>query len=123
MDSLRYDRLCRTPSSEAYLLSDGDEPIGRAELHFTSSVVYGLLVLEGEREEDEVLDIIERLDDDLVWSADVAREDFIVTVYQGREVGVYSDPREGGEDEDDAEDEEEEGENGDRQGISVQRGR
>ena len=107
MDSIRYDRLCRTPSSEAYLLSDGEEPIGRVELHFTQTVVYALLILESEREEEQVLDLIERIDDDLVWSADVAREDFIVTVYQGREVGVYSDPRED-EDGDDEDDDEEE---------------
>lgn len=108
MESPRYDRLCRTPSSEAYLLSDGDEPIGRIELHFTSSVVYGLLVLEREREEDQVLDLIEHIDDDLVWSADVAREDFIVTVYQGREVGVYSDPRDGADEDEEEEDEDDE---------------
>lgn len=125
MDSLRYDRLCRTPSSEAYLLSDGDEPIGRVELHFTTSVVYGLLVLEGERAEEEILDIIERIDDDLVWSADVAREDFIVTVYQGREVGVYSDPRENGEDDEDEEeeDEEEDAEEEDEDDTTLRRAR
>ncbi len=106
MDSIRYDRLCRTQSSEAYLLSEGEEPVGRVELHFTQSVVYGLLVLEGEREEEQVLDLIERIDDDLVWSADVPREDFIVTVYQGREVGVYSDPRDGSDDDDDDDDDE-----------------
>ena len=108
MESIRYDRLCRTPSSEAYLLSDGDNPIGRIELHFTSTVVYGLLILEADREEGQILDLIERIDDDLVWSADVEREDFVVTVYQGREVGVYSDPRDGLEDEDDEDDEFEE---------------
>ena len=73
MESIHYDRLCRTPSSEAYLLSEGEEPIGRVELHFTSTVVYGLLVLEGEREEEQILELIERVDDDLVWSADVPR--------------------------------------------------
>jgi|SRR5581483_10355940 len=110
MDSIRYDRLCRTPHSEAYLVSDGEQPLGRVELHFTATVVYGLLVLEGERSEEQVLDLVEQIDDDLVWSADVPREDFIVTVYQGREVGVYSDPRDD-EDEDEFEEEEDQ-ENG-----------
>jgi hypothetical protein len=114
MDSIRYDRLCRTPSSEAYLLSDGEEPIGRVELHFTQTVVYALLVLESERDEEQILDLIERVDDDLVWSADVAREDFIVTVYQGREVGVYSDPREDEDDEDDDDEDGDSPENGRR---------
>lgn len=92
IDDISYDRLCRTSSSEAYLLSQQDEAIGRVDLHFTSDVVYGLLVLEREMAEEDVLDLIERIDEDLVWSADVPRDDFVVTVYQGREVGVYSDP-------------------------------
>ena len=67
------------------------EPIGRVELHFTNNVVYGLVIVEREMPEEDVLDLIEKIDEDLVWSADLPREDFVVTVYQGREVGVYSD--------------------------------
>jgi hypothetical protein len=90
-DDIRYDRLCRTSSSEAYLLSQQEEPIGRIELHFTTNVVYGLLVIEREMPEEELLDLVEKIDEDLVWSADLPRDDFVVTVYQGREIGVYSD--------------------------------
>jgi hypothetical protein len=91
-EDIRYDRLCRTASSEAYLLSQQDEPVGRVELHFTTNVVYGLLIVEREIPEDQILELVEKIDEDLVWSADVPRDDFVVTVYQGREVGVYSDP-------------------------------
>jgi hypothetical protein len=91
LDDIRYDRLCRTPASESYLISQGDEPLGRVELHFTSTIVHGLLVLERELPDEELNDLLEQLDEDLVWSAEVARDDFVVTVYQGREVGVYSD--------------------------------
>ncbi|MCC7104031.1 MAG: hypothetical protein IT307_02730 [Chloroflexi bacterium] len=93
-DDIRYDRLCRTPSSEAYLLSRGDEPLGRLELHFSTPDVHGLLILEQEMAEPGVLELIGKLDEDLVWSAGVPREDFIVTVYHGTEIGIYSDPRE-----------------------------
>lgn len=99
-DDIRYDRLCRTPHSEAFLLSRADEPIGRIELHFTGSIVYGLLIVERELAEEQVLDLIEKIDEDLVWSADVPRDDFVVTVYQGREIGVYSDPTFDDDDED-----------------------
>lgn len=92
IEDIRYDRFCRTATSEAYLLSQGDEPFGRVELHFTSDVVYGLLIIERELGEEEIQELIERIDEDLVWSADLPREDFLVTVYQGRQVGVYSDP-------------------------------
>ncbi len=91
MENLQYDRLCRTAYSEAYLISEGEEALGRVDLHFTAESVYGLVVLERELPEADLRSLIDRLDEDLVWTANVSREDFIVTVYQGVEVGVYSD--------------------------------
>jgi hypothetical protein len=41
--------------------------------------------------QETIDDLIDVIDEELVMSADVARDDFIVTVYQGREVGVFSD--------------------------------
>jgi len=92
MDDIRYDRICRTDRSEAYLISQGDEPIARVELHFTHSVVYGLLVVEKDLDDKDIAVMIQKIDDDLVWTADLPREDFVVTVYQGRQLGVFNDP-------------------------------
>lgn len=91
MDDLRFERQYRTSHSEGYLLFDGGDRLGRIELHFTPSVVYGTMVVERELEEENILDIIEQADDELVMTADVPRDDFIVSVYQGRDVGTYSD--------------------------------
>ncbi|MBA2449800.1 MAG: hypothetical protein H0V51_17390 [Chloroflexi bacterium] len=91
MEDLRYDRLCRTAHSESYLLSQSEESVGRVDLHFTTSVVHGVIVVERDLDEEAVTSLIERIDEDLVLSADVPRDDFIVSVYQGREVGVYND--------------------------------
>ncbi|MBI2755495.1 MAG: hypothetical protein HYX52_02180 [Chloroflexi bacterium] len=89
--NLRFDRLLRTPHSEAFLLSDGETAVGRVDLHYGSAVVHALLVLEREVLEEELQGIIARIDRDLVQTADRPREDFLVTVYQGEERGVYSD--------------------------------
>ena len=91
MDDLRYDRLYRTPSSEAYLLSTGEQPLARLELHFTTTNVYALLLFEREPAEEEIAAVVEQIDEDLVWTASVARDDFVVSVYTGREVGVFDD--------------------------------
>jgi hypothetical protein len=102
---LRYDRVCRTPQSEAYLLSEGDSPFGRVDLHFGTSVVHGVLIVERELSDEDVHGLVQRIDDDLVWTADRPREDFLVTVYQGTERGVISDGNdedsEGDDDDDD----------------------
>jgi len=91
---LRYDRVCRTARSEAFLLSEGDTPLGRLDLHFGSTVVHALLVVERDLEDDDVHALVQRIDDDLAWTADEAREDFLVTVYRGTEIGVISDREE-----------------------------
>jgi hypothetical protein len=105
---LRYDRVCRTPHSEAYLLSEGDSPFGRVDLHFGSSVVHAVLIVERDLADEELHGLVQRIDDDLVWTADQPREDFLITVYRGSETGVISD-RDSDEsaDEDDDEDEDE----------------
>jgi hypothetical protein len=106
--TLRYDRVCRTPHSEAYLLSEGDQPVGRVDLHFGASVVHALLIVERELPEVELRALVQRLDEDLVWTADQPREDFLVTVYRGSEVVVVSD--EGDEGDDDGDDDEDDDE-------------
>ncbi len=92
MQDLRYDRLCRTAGSEAYLISRGEEPVARVELHFTPPIVYGLLIVEKEFEEAEITELIEKVDTSLIWGVGVQRDDFVVTVYRGTQLGVYSDP-------------------------------
>jgi hypothetical protein len=103
---LRYDRVCRTARSEAYLLSEGDSPLGRVDLHFGATVVHALLVVERDLDDQAVQQLVQRIDDDLVWTADEAREDLLVTIYRGAEIGVISDRDDEGEDDgDDDEDE------------------
>ena len=96
---LRYDRLCRTSESEAYLLSEGDTPVGRVDLHYGRFEVSGTIMLEVDLTEDEVHQLIDQVDEELVQSYDPEREDFLVTVYKGEELGFYSDEYEEGEEE------------------------
>jgi hypothetical protein len=65
--------------------------VGKVDIHFTPSIVYATLCIGEKMTQDDIQDLIDTIDEDLVMSADVARDDFIVTVYQGREVGVFSD--------------------------------
>ena len=103
MEEVRFERQYRTANSEGYLMFEGEDRLGRIELHFTPTVVYGTILVEREVEEDDILDLIEQIDDELVLTADVPREDFVVSVYQGQDIGTYSD--EFFEDEDEDEDE------------------
>jgi len=77
--------------------------LGTIDIHFTTTAVHGTLILERELEETEVAKLIEQIDEDLVLSADMPRDDFLVSVYVGKDVGFYSDDyfdEENAEDED-----------------------
>lgn len=89
--SLRYDRLYRTTSSEAFLLSMGEVALGRLELHYAQGVVFGLLLLEEELSGEVLRPLTSQIDDDLVWTAGVAREDFVLSIYVGRELATIDD--------------------------------
>ncbi len=86
MESPRFERICRTSSSEAYLVVDGDEVVARVDLHFTTSVVYGVLVVEGEIDDETIAELRTEIDEELVQTADVARDDFLLAVYRGQPV-------------------------------------
>lgn len=111
MNPYLFMRQFRTNSSEGYAILEGETRIGRVDLHFASEKVYATIVLERDMTEDEVAQVIEEIDNNLVVTASVKRDDLNVWVYQGREVGFYTDEEsfEEGfeEDEDLGEDEEE----------------
>jgi hypothetical protein len=112
MDDIRFDRHFRTPYSEGYYIMQNTTRLGTVDIHFTTTAVHGTLILERELEEAEVAKLIEQIDEDLVLSADMPRDDFLVSVYVGKDVGFYSDDyfdEESG-DEDDFEGEEADGE-------------
>src|SRR6516164_4999806 len=96
MDEIRFERHFRTPYSESYYIMQGigmqtNNRLGTVDIHFTSTAVHGTLILERELEEVDLTKVIEQIDEDLVLSADMPRDDFLVSVYVGRDVGFYSD--------------------------------
>lgn len=103
MEDIRFDRQFRTPYSESYAIMQGNSRVGSVDIHFTTTTVHGTLILEREIEESEIAKLIEQIDEDLVWSADMMREDFLVSVYVGKDVGFYSDDYFDEEDEDEDE--------------------
>jgi hypothetical protein len=91
MEDVRFDRHFRTPHSEGYHLMHGTTRVGTVDLHFTSTTVHCTLIVEQEMDKADLAKLIEQIDEDLVLSADTPRDDFLVSVYQGKELGFYSD--------------------------------
>jgi hypothetical protein len=91
MEDLRFDRHFRTPSSEGYHIMRGQQRLGSADLHFTSTTVHCTLVIEQELDRAQIAKLIERIDEDLVLSADTPRDDLVVSAYHGAEIGFFDD--------------------------------
>jgi hypothetical protein len=103
MAKFNFEREARTSQSEAFIIqSDGDE-IGRVDLHYSNATAYATLCVPSEYDDQQIEELIGEIDERLVMSWEPLRDDFIVTVWSGHEVGVFSES--GDEDEDDDEDE------------------
>jgi hypothetical protein len=104
MSGYQFERECRTPQSESYIVELDDEEVGRVDVHYTPSVAYATLCVAESLTEEDVRELISEIDERLVLTTDPFREDFVVTVWAGRESAVYSDEDfEGEEDEDEEE--------------------
>jgi hypothetical protein len=99
MDDFRFERYFRTPHSEGYYIYpmqgsslESNNRMGMVDIHFTETAsVHCLLILERKLEESDLSKLISQIDEDLVLSADMPRENFMVNVYLGKDIGYYSD--------------------------------
>jgi hypothetical protein len=87
----KFEREVRTPFSEAYTIQQGDRQVGRLDIHFTDEMVHVVLAADESLTQEAIQEIIDAVDQDLVDALGVAREGFVVHVFQGREVGVFGD--------------------------------
>ncbi len=91
MSDYGFSREARTGSSEGYVIEVEGEAMGRVDLHFlASSAVAGTLCVPTAFDDADIEDLIAEIDERLVLSHDADRADFVVTVWRGAVVGVYS---------------------------------
>lgn len=90
MADYRFEREARTPYSEQWSIEEGDAVVGRVDVHFTSSVTFATLSVATSIGDEAVQDLIGEIDDRIVTTADPYREDFVVTVWRGEQVGVFA---------------------------------
>ncbi|MFN3974646.1 MAG: hypothetical protein ACK4K2_05160 [Dehalococcoidia bacterium] len=90
MGDFYFERECRTPSSECYTIFEDDEEVGRLDLHFTPTMVHASLFVHERLTQDAIQELVQVIDEELLDAVGVNREDFIVHVHQGRDLGVLS---------------------------------
>ena len=85
-----FERECRTPYSEVYTILEDDAPIGRLDLHFTYGVVHATLCVDESLTRQTVHELLQNIDDELLDAVGISREEFIVHVHQGTDLGVFT---------------------------------
>lgn len=85
-----FDRECRTPFSECYTVLDGDRNVGRLDVHFAEVIVHATLNVDESLTESDMHELIDIVDNELLNSAGIVRQEVIIHVHQGRDLGVYS---------------------------------
>lgn len=85
-----YERESRTGHSECFLIENESGSRARVDLHYAPPITYATLCVPEDWGEIDVQDVIADIDDRWALTADPLRDDLLVTVWRGQEVGVYS---------------------------------
>ncbi len=85
-----FERECRTPNSECYTVLVDADPIGRVDIHFTDVMIHSTLSIGESLTNDDVQDLIDAIDQELLDSVGITRQEIVVHVHQGRDLGVFT---------------------------------
>ena len=90
MSKFYFERECRTAYSECYTVLKDENALGRVDIHFTDAVVHATLNVAQNLTGEEIQDLIDTIDEELVDSVGITRQEIIVHVHQGQDLGVFS---------------------------------
>ena len=90
MGKFYFERECRTSFSECYTVLREEDALGRVDIHFADTVVHATLSIAENLTTEEIQDLVNTVDEELVDSVGINRQEVIVHVHQGRDLGVFS---------------------------------
>ena len=85
-----FERECRTPFSECYTVLDDDEPVGRVDIHFAEVMIHSTVSIGESLTNDDIQDLIDAIDRELLDAIGIVKQELVVHVHQGRDLGVFT---------------------------------
>lgn len=85
-----FERECRTPFSECYTILDDDEPIGRVDIHLAEVMIHSTVSVGESLTNDDIQDLIDAIDRELLDAIGIVKQELVVHVHQGRDLGVFT---------------------------------
>ena len=87
---MRFTKILRTPHSEIWAINENNEMIGRIDIHYDiDEAVDVSVMIKQELNQEQELELCQKIDDDLVESKDIGDENFTMTIAQVDSVNVY----------------------------------
>ncbi len=71
---------------------EDDAVVGRVDIHFVGQGIHATLNVAESLTTESIQELIENIDHDLMDSVGIGRQEVIVHVHQGRDLGVFSTP-------------------------------
>ena len=90
MPPFTFERECRTSYSECYTILEEEAILGRIDIHFTRSVIHATLSIGESLTTDDIQDLIDTIDEEILDAVGIERQEIIVHVHQGKDIGVYT---------------------------------
>ncbi|MDP6665792.1 MAG: hypothetical protein QF357_00160 [Dehalococcoidia bacterium] len=90
MPPFYFEREVRTANGECYTIFEEGKSVGRLDLHFVPGIVHGTLVVSEALTQEAIQEIMNMIDEDLTDAIGVERDDLVIHVHQGRDLGVFT---------------------------------
>ena len=90
MAKFYFEREARTPFSECYTVLEDEATVGRLDIHYAESVIHATLNVGESLTSDAIQELIDTADEELLDSVGITRQEVIIHVHQGRDLGVFS---------------------------------
>lgn len=89
MADYMFKRTVMTQGSEKWEIVKGGKVAGTVDLHYPTGHVVATIVLFSKLDDKTVKEIVQKLDDDVVCTADMEKGNFFVHAFEGRPVGTF----------------------------------
>jgi hypothetical protein len=90
MAKFYFEREARTPFSECYTVLEDETTVGRLDIHYAEAVIHATLNVGESLTSDAIQELIDTADEELLDSVGITRQEVIIHVHQGRDLGVFS---------------------------------
>jgi hypothetical protein len=85
-----YEREVRTSQSEAFLILEGEEPVGRIDTHFMPGLAHVAIAVNANLTAEQIEEILSDIDADMLNTVGTEHDTHHFHVFQGNEIRVFS---------------------------------